>query len=568
MPRFSKSSRSSGTAVVEIGVSHVAAARFGSGAKGLNLKAFAFRELPMGEDATGIATSAERAIALGEVVTQLGRLESATLVISGHLALTKTIKVPAAVAAQREKLIAFEVKQSIPFPLKEVFWSHQVGVEHQGELEVLVVAAKLDGVRELVEQAQAVGMTIDRVIPAGVALDGLPRLATEGELVVSIGARSTHLLFRTVTTRHLRTLSLAGQTVTRGIAQKLEQTLTEAEQLKRGVFSGAVDLPAETPAGEAVQNGADSFAARLQLEINRSLVAQVRQAGGTAPDTLLLTGGGSLMPGLVEHLSGKWTGGTVSRLDPWVGVAVGADLEAAVDAVGPQRLADLVGAALSAAEGGINLAPPELGAARAAKRRRPRWAIAAVLLIGALSLPGIHYQRLTSARQAAAVDLSRRMAPVQALQDQNQRNIAELDHLQEEIRELGDRVKARDAWTGLLADLQNSLVAVGDVWLERLQVLPPVVQRAPSTGPVYDDDGVLQKLPAIPLRLRLSGRLLDRENPLSRVSQASYERVTVLLNKFVESPRILEVEGERFDASEPGLLRFDFTLVINPTTHL
>lgn len=567
MPRFTKSSRGSGTAVVEIGVSHVAGARFGSGANGLELKAFAFRELPIGEDATGIATTAERAAALGEIVTQLGRLESATLVIPGHLALTKTIKVPAAIAAQREKLITFEAKQSIPFPLAEVFWSYQVGVEHEGELEVLVAAAKLDGVRELVEQAQAAGITIDRVIPAGVALDGLAMSAAEGELAVSIGARSTHLLFRTATTRQLRTLSLAGQTVTRGIAQKLDQTLTEAEQLKRGVFSGAVDLPAETPAGEAVQSGADGFAARLQLEINRSLVTQVRQAGGTAPDTLLLTGGGSVMPGLVEHLSSKWTG-TVSRLDPLVGITVGADLETAVDAAGPQRLADLIGAVLSAAEGGINLAPPELGAARAAKRRRPRWAIAAVLLIGALLLPGVHDHRLTGARQTAVVDLSRRMAPVQALQDQNQRNVAELDRLQVEIRELGDRVKARDAWTGLLADLQNSLVAVGDVWLERLQVLPPVAQPASSTELVYDDDGVLQKPPAPPLRLRLSGRLLDRENPLSRVSQASYERVTSLLNQFVESPRILEIEGERFDASEPGLLRFDFTLVINPTTHL
>lgn len=567
MSRFTKSSRSSGTAVVEIGVSHVAAARFESDASGINLKALVFRELPIADDAVGVEIAAERAAALGEVVNQLGRLDSATLVIPGHLALTKTIKVPAATAAQREKLITFEAKQSIPFPLKEVFWSYQVGAEYEGELEVLVVAAKLDGVRELVDQVQAAGITIDRVLPAGVALDGLPISADDGELTVSVGARSTHLLFRTATTRQLRTLSLAGQTVTRGIAQKLDQTLAEAEQLKQGVFSGAVELPAETPAGEAVQSGADSFAARLQLEINRSLVTQVRQAGGAAPETLFLTGGGSVMPGLVEHLSRKWSG-SVRPLDPLRNITIAADLESTVATAGPQRLADLVGAAIGLAEGGINLAPPELGAARAAKRRRPRWAIAAVLLFGALLLPGIHYHRLASARLEAATALSRRMAPVQALQDQNARNVAELDRLQEEIRELSDRVKARDAWTGLLADLQDSLVAVGDVWLERLQVLPVVAQSTPSAEPVYDDEGVLKKPPEPPLRLRLSGRLLDRENPLSRVSQASYERVTALLNQFVESPRILEVEGERFDASEPGLLRFDFTLVINPTTHL
>ncbi|MDB4473569.1 pilus assembly protein PilM [Opitutaceae bacterium] len=567
MPLSSKSSHASMHAVVEVGLSHVAAARFSSTAGGTEMTAFAFRELSVVDDASEVTANSDRAAALREVATILNRRESATLVIPGHLALAKTIKLPVVASAQREKLITFEAKQSIPFPLDEVFWDYQTGAESEGELEVLVVAAKSDGVREIVEQAQAAGIVVDRVVPAGIAMDGLSSGASDGELRVGIGARSTHLLFCTQQTRQLRTLSLAGQTVTRGIADKLDQTLIEAERLKLGVFSGTVELPADTPAGETVKEAADSFAARLQLEINRSLVTQVRQAGVAAPGTLALTGGGANMPGLGEHLAAKWSGAVV-ELDPLAGIEFAAGVESEVMQAGSGRLADLVGAARGGDKRGINLAPPELGAARDAKRRRPRWLIAAGFLIGALLLPGVHFKRLADARQTATIELGRRIAPVQALQEQNQRNEAELVRLQAEIAKLDDLVKSRDAWTALLADLQTSIVTVGDVWLEGLQVVPSPNQPAAPSEPTYDAEGRPVKPVLPPLRLRLSGRFLDRDNPLSRVSQSSYERVTALLAQFVESPRVLEVEGERFDASESGILRFDFTLVINPTTHL
>lgn len=565
MPLPSRSSRPKVTAVVEVGVAHVAVARF----TGSEITAFAFRELPIMEETTGVASAAELAAVLSEVSIVLGRRESVTLVIPGHLALTKTIRVPATVlaSAQRDKLIAFEARQNIPFPLEEVCWSAEIRAEHENEWEVLLVAAKSDGVRQMVDAATTAGFQVERVIPAGVALSELPVDSTDADLLVSIGARSTHLVFRAQKSRQLRTLSLAGQTVTRSIADALEQSTREAEQLKRGIFSGAVDLPPETPVSAAVQTAADAFAARLQLEIRRSLVTQVRQAGGATPGHLRLTGGGAGMPGLADSLAGKWRG-TVSVLDPLAGITVASHLRSAVDTATPARLADLVGAfrAQESAATTINLAPPELGAARAALRRRPRWVLAAALLVVGLLLPGVHYHRLAGAREQASKVLAQRMIPVQALQDQNQRHLADLDRLNTEAVALRERVQARDAWTGLLADLQGSLVAVGDVWLERLEVLPPVADTRRSR--LTDRDESADAVPSPPLRLRLSGRLLDRENPLSRVSQTSYERATALLEKFVESSRILEVEGERFDASEPGILRFNFTLVINPTTHL
>ena len=67
-----------------------------------------------------------------------------------------------------------------------------------------------------------------------------------------------------------------------------------------------------------------------------------------------------------------------------------------------------------------------------------------------------------------------------------------------------------------------------------------------------------------PIRLTLSGRLLDVANPQSKVSPESLQRVKQLLASFTGSQFISAVENERFDTNQNGLLKFDFTLVINP----
>jgi type IV pilus assembly protein PilM len=77
----------------------------------------------------------------------------------------------------------------------------------------------------------------------------------------------------------------------------------------------------------------------------------------------------------------------------------------------------------------------------------------------------------------------------------------------------------------------------------------------PTANPAADGES---------LRLNVTGRLLDQKNPLSKVSRDSYNRVTDLLASFSDSQYIVAVEDERFDNTQEGILRFDFTLVVHP----
>lgn len=543
--------------VVEIGAAHVAAAQFEVANGRVELSRLAHRNLPpseAGEEMDPVAVAA----ALQELKADLGWRGEVVLVIPGHLALIKQVRVPAVAEAQQAQLIEFEVRQGMPFELEQVYWSYQQLGRRDGEWEVLVVAAKTTGVDRVLQTCQTVGINVQAVVAAGPTL--LPVAAAPGRsgALISVGARATHLVFREGERTHLRTLNAAGNAVTLEIANRLEQPFAEVELLKLGVTTGRISLPDETPAGAAVKAAGQNFAARLKLELNRTLVTQVRPAGINPPQAVRLVGGGAGLPGLGEAV-GAAPSASIEEWPSPVDLQLSASAQSVVAQVGAERFADLIGAYLSigpAGEVAFDLAPPRMREARAAKRQRPLWIVAATLVALAAYLPGWHYHRLAAARLAAADAVRQQTVPVQALRDQAAAHLTELERLGQSTQFWEDRRRSQTAWEALLNDLQHSLVKTGDVWFERWQMLPAADTSSAATD--------AEPRP----RLRVSGRLLDRENPLSRVSQNAYERVTGLLESFVESPRVVALEGERFDASEPGMLRFDVTLVLNPRSGL
>ena len=552
--KSSKSSRRRKSArqwVVEIGTSHVAAGLFTQRDHHRELQYLRHVELALDEGGESVAFAGmERA--LGELQSDRGIRGEVVLVVPGHLALCKQVKVPVVAEEQRPKLIEFEVRQAIPFDLDQVYWAHRERGIHEGELDVMIVAAKTDGIDRLLQVCASVGLAVKAVMAAGPTLLSLVGQAEGSSALISVGARATHLVFKDGERVHLRTLTLAGNSVTHDIANRLDQSFAEAEQLKRGIGSGKISLPEETRAGEAVKEATASFGARLKQEISRTLVTQMRPAGIAPPRQTRLAGGG--VQGLPTGLNfGAAESEPSSEWSLPADLVVTDDAAREVSRVGAGRIADMIGAYFSASERGgyhFDLAPPRMREARAAQRQRPRWIMAASLLVVATFLPGLHFNRLAAARMESTEELRRQTVPVQVLQNQVTSHLDELAHLRDEAGVWQEQLQSRHAWEGLMADLQSSLGQTGDVWLERLQALP-MAEAAEDR-----------------LRLRISGRLLDRENPLTRVSQNSYQRATALLVRFVESPRITAIEGERFDASEPGMLRFDFTLVINPRAGL
>jgi len=557
---------------------------FSVGASGrLVLQQFAIE--PHSPDPTHEARWAlEIAQSLGAIVTRHRLAGAAAIAVPGHLALTKFVKTPSVAKEKRGKIIAFEATENIPYPLEEVVWDSVVVADDGFDLEVMLTAVKFEAMQSLCAAADAAGFPVERATPAGLALwhgfrYNCPNL-TESVIVVNVGARTTNLLFVEGDRFYIRTLTLAGNSVTQTIVEELRIDFAAAETLKVQVLAGRSDLPATSPSRAAVQRAAAAFCTRLQVEIMRSAVNHRRQSGGDAAKAIYLTGGGSLIEELPAALAERLRV-PVERYTALKNVDLSADARAAgVEAAAPV-LADLVGMAtrlVQSSEQEASLLPPALTAALAFRKRQPLLALAAAIVVLALVPPIAYLHGIATATQERISEYDSQLMPLRSVQNRNEENLRQIAEASKQIAALRGAYETKANWINFFADLQERLVKIEDVWLDKLQVVRPpppdpdaVAETQPTEPPPAAADGSVQPPPSAPptpkgppVRLTLSGRLLDVKNPQSKVSQESLQRVKELLASFTGSQFITAVENERFDTNQNGLLRFDFTLVVSP----
>lgn len=581
--------RSPRVLAVDIGAGHVACGVFAVGASGrLVLQQFALE--PHSSDPSHDARWAvEITQSLGAVGARNRLSGSAALAVPGHLALMKFIKTPSVAKEKRGKIISFEAAENIPYPLEEVVWDHVVVADDGFDIEVMLTAVKFDAMQALCSAADASGFPVERATPAGLAMWHAFRYnypdVHEPVMVVNIGARTTNLLFLEGERFYIRTLALAGNAVTQSISEELRIDFAAAETLKIQVLSGRSDLPPGSPSRAAVHKAATSFSQKLQLEIMRSEVNHRRHSGGAAPAAVYLTGGGSLIDELPKALTERLRM-RVERYEALKNVDLSADARAAGAEAAAPVLADLVGLAtrlVVKGESEASLLPPALTAALAFRKRQPAIIAAAALAVCALVPPVLYFHRVTTATEAKISEVDGQLMPLRAIEHRNAENLRQIQDATKEITALHRAYETKANWINFFADLQERLVKVEDVWLDKVQVVRPpapepgtIADVPPPDAPPAPADGSAPAAapaadPAVaaipkgpPLRLTLSGRLLDVSNPQSKVSPQSLQRVKQLLASFTGSQFITAVENEKFDPSQNGLLRFDFTLVINP----
>jgi type IV pilus assembly protein PilM len=589
---------------VDIGAGHVACGVFAVGASGrLVLQQFALE--PHSSDPSHEARWAvEIAQSLGAVVARRKLSGPAAIAVPGHLALTKFIKTPSVAKEKRSKIISFEAAENIPYPLEEVVWDHLVVSDDGFDLEVMLTASKFDAMQSLCSAADAAGFPVERATPASLALYHAFRYnypqVHDSVIVVNVGARTTSLLFMEGDRFYVRTLPLAGNTVTQTIAEELRIDFGSAEALKIQVLSGKSDLPAASPSRGAVQRAAAAFTTKLQLEITRSAVNHRRHSGGGAAVAVYLTGGGSLIDDLPAALSERLHL-PVERYQALKNVDLSADARASGAEGAAQVLADLVGLAtclIKKDETEASLLPPALTAALAFRKRQPVFIAAAALVILALVAPIVYLHSVTTATLERVSQVDGQLMPLRSVEHRNAENLRQIQDASKQITALRGAYETKANWINFLADLQERLVKIEDVWLDKLQVVRPpppepgaepppesgstTVDNSPPSstkqGPVGqqvaadarpetaapDAPPSPEMPPRAPVKLTLSGRLLDVANPQSKVSPESLQRVKQLLASFTNSQFIAAVENERFDTNQNGLLKFDFTLVINP----
>ena len=491
--------------IIDCGASRTALGTFSLNKGGLrcdHLAAETFSPAAGGEDRWLEHTTG----ALRVLGAKAGSRGPAVLLLPPHVVLLKHVKTPRVEADKRDRIVRFEVEQNIPYAISEVVWDTVVsGGSETGE-DLLLAAAKLDVVTPLCAAARAAGFEVRRVLPSVLATRSAEELARPTNddrlLILNVGARSASLL--------------------------------QVDGLRFAARSWAL----------GAGGSAEALAARLAQETGRSLLHFQRQNGLEDPTRVVLAGGAARDPELRALLGAKL------KLPVEV-LQVSSTLEfapaAAASAATFPGLTDLAGAAtlqLLPGQAALNLMPAGLRRRAHLRQRRPWLVAAALLVLGSLVPPLVHYHRVTITARADLAAIEENLVPLRARDARNRAGLEKLAALKQQVTQLQSVQERRAAWLRLFADLQERFTKVEDVWLENLQTIPAVND--------------------MPMKLVISGRMLDKTNPLAKVSPETFTRVKALLAGIVDSPFVSAVEGERFDNSRPGILKFDFVLVTDP----
>ncbi len=554
-PKFD--SGSGGTLILNCGSSRVSAFVFSADAsEPPKLEEVLTRDLDCSDDAEGSWLDA-----LEKAMRQLsspGNLPAeAHIIIPASNLLLNTLMVPNVGSGRQKNAVACELGQNLSFPLSQVHWDYHVSGDDGIELEIVALVAKQDFIENLCRRATACGFH-PLSISGGAMLDyNAYRYSCPGEsgqaLLINIGARSTSLLFIENERFFVRTIELGGSNLTRDLAGALDCSFAEAELAKLDYSTKPDDAAHRTTLNDC----AGQFMERLRVEINRTVASFRLKGHEFEPGRILLTGRGALLPGLDKFLTEKMQA-PVEYFDPAVNLRFAPALYQDERSKLRTMLSEPVGLACGQRVPGaakINLLSPVLRAKLSFNQRKPYLIAAAAMMTVAAAFPAFHFATAQKARAEQLQIIEQRLGPLQNHHFAITSKIQRLRQTRNRIERVEELLNARDNWIKFFADLQERLAAVEDVWLEELAVQRPPANNGSPSGPQ-------------PKRLRVAGRMVDRQNPLARVSPNMQKRVDRLLRSFSESAFIREIESEKFDTSENGILRFAFTLVLDPEKSL
>ena len=225
---------------LNIGASRAVLAEYAlKGKNGLTLTAYGAADL------VGLDWEAEGSVeavlvpALREVSKSAGiKPGPLYLALNGQMVFPRFTKFPSVSADKMDELVRYEVEQEVPFPIDDIVFDHQfLGQTAEGDTAAMIVAAKLDQVTKVTDAVAAVGFN-PVVVDAGpmAVLNALKRSYAGlpgGTVVLDIGAKTTSLILVENEKIYLRSIPVAGNAITKEIAQAFGCTTEEAEALKR-----------------------------------------------------------------------------------------------------------------------------------------------------------------------------------------------------------------------------------------------------------------------------------------------------------------------------------------------
>ena len=295
---------------LDIGTSAVRAAQVTAGGKGPSkITGFAQVALPPGAVVDGEIRDAG---AVSQAISQLWkrakfRAKSAVVGVANQRVVVRQVDLPYLAESEFRAALRFQVADHIPMPVDTAELDFQILGEYTTEggdrmMRVLLVAAATDMVESFVSAVTTGGVEPLAIDLAPFAVARAVSAAARGEsglagaeAVIDVGAGITNIVVHhNGEPRFVRILLIGGNEATDAISSELGISFEEAEALKLDLGRGVGSAEAQRILTSRVET--------LVEEIRGSLDYYLSQEDSEQVISIILSGGGSMTPGLLQRL--------------------------------------------------------------------------------------------------------------------------------------------------------------------------------------------------------------------------------------------------------------------------
>lgn len=296
---------------VDIGSSAIKVAHLRETKKGTHLVNFGWEPLPPQTIVDGnVMNSGAVVDALTKIwKTRKVKQREVALAISGHSVIIKKIPVPTMTSDELEEQIHWEAEQHIPFDINDVEIDYEVLTrrEDQGQMDILLVAAKKDEINDYTQVARESKLNPQVVDIDAFALQNAYELNygvdhDETVALLNVGASLTTInIIQGGVTMFTRDMASGGNGITEEIQKQLGVSFEEAEAYK----TGGVGVDATDVVPEEVHGIVRQVVESLAGEIQRSLDFYLATSAGGDVDRIFVVGGTARLRSLIQAIEDR-----------------------------------------------------------------------------------------------------------------------------------------------------------------------------------------------------------------------------------------------------------------------
>lgn len=470
MPFF----RSKRVIAMDIGAAQLKLAEFSVGKAGIELVKLAVCPMGIEPGAEADPTMAIIEAIQGVMKAKAIRPGPVVLSVTGQSAFLRLVKLPPVKRSKIHQTILYEAQQNVPFPMDEVVWDYQLMGSSENELNVMLVVIKKDIVQNLTDCVEAVGLDIELVDVAPMAIYNAVRY-NYGELkgctlVVDIGARSTNLVFMEegqFFSRNLPTVG-TGNVITQQLMKEFNMSFKDAEELKFAhasvAFGGSYEDYSDKVLSK-VSKTVRGVMTRLHVEVERSINFYRTQQGGTNPTHMLLAGGTSVIARTDEFFKEKLKM-DVEYLNPFRNIVVNESISEEEIGACAHVMGEAVGVGLRYALPcplEINLLPPNILADRTFLRKQPFLVAAGVSLALIVMCWWFFFHTMIKRINLRQDAVRAQVTKLEAIETQLQPIEARQAELKAKAATLADMTFLRSQWLEVLSGIHDSML--DGMWL-------------------------------------------------------------------------------------------------------